>query len=320
MICGAVELRVAWLLRHLLGCVFGWEQGVRILWLIVFLTIATAKIAVAGGSTGSAPSNANISDAPRVEFAPHRAVYDLSLAEARSGSSVVNVRGRIVYELTGSLCDGYAQKMRFVTLTTNDRGETQSSDLRTSSWEDVAAQHFRFESSTLQDERESGRTQGLAERGAGQKAVVVRLKEPVVRSVELPGDVYFPIQHAMAVVEAARSGKTILAADLFDGAESGADVYATSTVIGRVYRGSKLPSVSLPKRERTKLMSSPARPISISYFAKARARADALPVYEMFYKFHDNGITSSLVIDQGDVVISGQLKQLTFLKKRACGL
>ncbi len=58
-------------------------------------------------------------------FAPHRAIYDLSLDETNSGSGVAGVSGRIVYELTGSPCEGYAQSMRFVTQTVTQEGDTQ---------------------------------------------------------------------------------------------------------------------------------------------------------------------------------------------------
>jgi len=50
-----------------------------------------------------------------VHFAPHRAVYDITLTKSASGSGVAGMTGRMVYELTGSACEGYTQNMRFVT-------------------------------------------------------------------------------------------------------------------------------------------------------------------------------------------------------------
>jgi hypothetical protein len=38
-------------------------------------------------------------------MAPHRAVYEMSLATARGGTGVTAVTGRMVYELTGSVCE-----------------------------------------------------------------------------------------------------------------------------------------------------------------------------------------------------------------------
>jgi hypothetical protein len=36
-----------------------------------------------------------------IVLAPHRAIYDMTLAEARGGAGVTQVTGRMVYELTG---------------------------------------------------------------------------------------------------------------------------------------------------------------------------------------------------------------------------
>src|SRR6516165_12481300 len=69
-------------------------------------------------------------------LAPHRAVYDMSLAAARGGTGVTAVSGRMVYELTGSACEGYTQNMRFVTQMVNQGGATVLTDLRSYSWEE----------------------------------------------------------------------------------------------------------------------------------------------------------------------------------------
>ena len=99
-----------------------------------------------------------------VVFAPHRAIYDLSLESAQSGSGVASVNGRIVYELSGNACEGYAQSMRFVTQTVNQEGAVQTTDLRTSSWEEVPARRLRFSTSTYQNEIQAEQTQGVASR------------------------------------------------------------------------------------------------------------------------------------------------------------
>ena len=57
--------------------------------------------------------------AQTILLAPHRAVYEMTLVTTRGGTGVTAVSGRIVYELTGSVCEGYTQNMRFVTQMTN---------------------------------------------------------------------------------------------------------------------------------------------------------------------------------------------------------
>ena len=75
-----------------------------------------------------------------IVLAPHRAIYELTLATTRGGTGVSSVLGRMAYDLTGSACEGYTQNMRFVTRMTNQSGNTVVTDLRSSTWEDGARQ------------------------------------------------------------------------------------------------------------------------------------------------------------------------------------
>lgn len=265
----------------------------------------------------AAPSVKGAAPQSDVVFAPHRAVYDLSLDDSKSGSGVAGVNGRIVYELTGSPCEGYSQSMRFVTQTITQEGEQQVTDLRTSSWEQVPPRRLRFSTSTFQNEQPADQTQGIAERDAPTGGARVDLTRPAKRKFSLSGNIYFPIQHSMAIVKAARAGTTILAADLFDGSETGDKIYATSTVIGRKIA----PGAGTPIKLSTgsgRLDDVPSWPISVSYFTPGASRTDALPLYEMSYRFHENGVTSSLRIDHGEFAIRGEIKELTYLEAGKC--
>jgi hypothetical protein len=270
--------------------------------------------AVAWPATGAFAGAASSKD---VVFAPHRAIYDLELDSAKSGSGVSGVNGRIVYELSGNACEGYAQSMRFVTQTLNQEGEAQMTDLRTSSWEEVPAKRLRFSTSTYQNEMPAEQTQGVAKRAQATGGATVDLVRPGKKEAKLTGDIYFPIQHSMAIIKAARAGRTILAADLFDGSETGDKIYSTSTAIGRQSKPGSGPVVSLAKGG-ADLERVPSWPISVSYFSTSKEPGDSLPLYEMSYRFHDNGVTSSLRINHGDFAIKGELKELTYFAASPC--
>ena len=91
---------------------------------------------------------------------PHRAVYDMSLGDARSGASVTDVEGRMVFEITGSACEGYTQNMRFVTKMGSAEGQPSVTDLRSKTFEDGAATTFRFTSTQLHDQKPSETAEG----------------------------------------------------------------------------------------------------------------------------------------------------------------
>jgi hypothetical protein len=274
------------------------------------LGVASLQLCFAPAAAGgAAPSD--------VVLAPHRAVYNLSLDNTSAGSGVADVTGRIVYELTGSACEGYAQSMRYVTQSTNQEGVTQVTDLRTSSWEAVPARRLRFSTVNYQNDQPSDQTQGSAQRDRSTGPVKVELTRPAKRGFELANDIYFPVQHSMTLIRRAREGAKLVTADLYDGSESGDKVYNTSTIIGRqIVPGAKSMPVKL--KDADKLDQVPSWPVSIGYYPVGPVRGDVLPLYEMSYRFHDNGVTSSLRIDHGEFAIRGDLEELVYLEAGKC--
>ena len=254
---------------------------------------------------------------PQVVLAPHRAIYEMTLSEARGGAGVTAVSGRMVYELTGSACEGYTQNMRFVTQMTNQKGDATLTDLRSSSWEEGSGKRFRFNSSQFRDEKPTEATAGDAARANGADAAKVELTKPVSKHLALPQRVYFPIQHSIALLNAASSGKRFFRADLYDGSEKGEKVYDTITAIGRVVSAGgnrQLPAVKNAER----LDGIAAWPVSIGYFEPNSDRSDAVPVYELTFWFFENGVSRKLYIDYGEFAIQGELAQITFHEPSKC--
>ena len=118
--------------------------------------------------------------ASAVKLAPHRAVYEISLERAASGSGVVELTGRMVYEITGNACDGYTQNMRFVTRTVDRSGRPSIMDLRSSFWEDGSGERFRFDTNQYRDERLAEAASGDAKREK-KGGVAVNLAKPAKR-------------------------------------------------------------------------------------------------------------------------------------------
>jgi EipB-like len=253
----------------------------------------------------------------QLALAPHRAIYEMTLAEARGGAGVTAVSGRMVYELTGSACEGYTQNMRFVTQMTNQKGAVTLTDLRSSSWEEGTGKRFRFNSNQFRDEKQTEATAGDAARANGADAAKVELTKPTAKHLALPQRVYFPIQHSIALLDAANSGKRFFRADLYDGSEKGEKVYDTISVIGSVVAAGgnrKLARVKNAER----LDGIAAWPVSIGYFEPNSDKTDAVPVYELTFWFFENGVSRKLFIDYGEFAIQGELAQITFHEPSKC--
>jgi hypothetical protein len=252
-----------------------------------------------------------------IRLAPHRAIYDMTLTAARGGSGVSSVVGRIAFELTGSACEGYTQVMRFVTRMTNQSGGTVVTDLRSSTWEDGSGKRFRFDSSQYRDERVTETTAGAAARPGATDEVKVELTKPAKKKLSLSSRVYFPIQHTIALINAAKAGRPLFRASLYDGSEKGEKVYDTVAALGRARppgNNRKLPAVKNAER----LNGLRAWPVSIAYFEPGSGKADALPVYELAFLMFEDGVSRKLSIDYGDFALRGELSEITFHERSKC--
>lgn len=254
---------------------------------------------------------------PTVTLVPHRAVYDMMLGQTRNGSGVTAVRGRMVYEVTGSVCEGYTQNMRFVTEMTSNEGQPTLTDLRSSTWEDGVATLFRFNSTQMRDQKPSETTVGEAKRGGTTEPVAVELSKPAKSTLTLKPGTYYPVQHSIALIEAARAGQASLRADLYDGSEKGDKAYDTLARIGKKADAAALRLLPDIKGG-VAVGSAIAWPVSISYYETGKDKQDATPVYELSFLFFDNGISRKLVIDYGDFNIKGEISDLTILEAAKC--
>jgi hypothetical protein len=207
--------------------------------------------------------------------------------------------------------------MRFVTRMANGEGGAQMNDLRSSSWEDGAGTRLRFNSSQYKDEQLAESTQGDAHRADAGAPVSIELTRPKKKKLSFANRVYFPVQHSIALLQAARSGASLFTGDLYDGSEKGDKVYTTTTAIGRMTRSGQKPLPASVKNG-DRLTGRASWPVSISYFEPNSDKKDAVPTYELAFRFYENGVSSGLYIDYGEFAIRGELKELTFLEPPRC--
>ncbi|MDX2309133.1 MAG: cell envelope integrity EipB family protein [Hyphomicrobium sp.] len=275
-------------------------------WALLLIPLASAPASAAAPPTSAAP------------LRPHRAIYDLKLENAAPGGGISDIRGRIVYELTGNACEGYAQSMRYVTETTNSEGASETTDLRTSSWEAAPAGRFRFAFSTYLNDQMADRTQGVATKDPGSRGPVeVEIVKPQKKAATVKSPVYFPIEHSQGILSAAKAGERLFIGDLYDGSEGGEKVYATTSVIGRsVPEGAKRFNAKFKNADL--LAGVKSWPVSISYFNVGQTNIDATPLYEMSFRFHENGVTGDLKIDHGSHSLRGDIAELTYLPENPC--
>ena len=247
---------------------------------------------------------------------PHRAIYDLKLVKSQGKRPVEAVHGRILYDFTGSPCEGYALTFRQVSEIDSGEGKMALSDLRAATWEEGDAKSFRFNSENKVNEQTVDTVDGNA--GRGTSGVSVSLSQPKAKTFDLDPKTAFPTEHVRRVIEAAEAGKTLLELSVFDGSESGDKVFSTLAVIGNVIKpGEKLPDDAAAGN--ATLAGLRRWPVTISYFDQDRPKTgEQTPAYAIGFELYENGISRALSLDYGDFVVSGTMSQLELKDAAAC--
>jgi hypothetical protein len=244
----------------------------------------------------------------------HRAVYEMSLGDARQATGITGIDGRMVFEFSGSECDGYRLNMRMVTQMTDSQGQTNLTDLRSSTWEDGKGKNFRFQSAQYVNDKLGEVTMGRAVRERSEK-VKVSLSQPSHAELNLSGQVLFPTQHSLALITAAEAGQSLLQAQIYDGSEKGRKVYETTAFIGKPVPAGTDANLELAAKDKG-LGDLVSWPVSLGYF-EAKA-GDVIPSYQIDFRLYANGVSRDLLIDYGDFSIHGTLSKLEYLKAERC--
>lgn len=243
-----------------------------------------------------------------IALVPHRAVYDLSLADSAGArmESATAMNGRMVFEFNGSACEGYTVNFRFVLETESAEGGTTVTDLRTSTFEEPTG--YRFLSQTFTNEVLTEEVKGSATRSA--EALEVATVEPEAATARFPAGAVFPTETLVRILDAARAGRTVLEESLFDGSETGRKLYRMTAVIGRAREAA-------PTGVEASVGDLARWPVSMSYF-DAEGGGDQTPSYVIRFDLWENGVSTDLTMDYGDFALDAALIDYEALPATPC--
>ena len=270
--------------------------------------IHLGAVALAATFTGAVAASA-------AGFIPHRAVYDLSLKEASDRSGINNMTGRIVYELKGSECEGYAARYRFSTKV-EIGGKTLVNDQRSTTFESADGKRFDFITQYFLNGQQEQDLRGSASKS--DTGITVELKKPDEREVKLDPAIFMN-QHLEKIIEAARQKETIYTAKVFDGSDNGDELVDTTTIIGK-----KKANVGSfegePEKLGKKFDNSTGWPVSVSYYKvnNIAGGGEKLPTYQVSFMLHEDGVSRNLTMQYEDYSMKGVLKEITYLKVGEC--
>lgn len=277
--------------------------------LVLTIAVIAAGSGFAGGQAKAAAGAA---------FLPHQALYELRLVKSRGGNAISSARGRILYNFSGSACEGYTSEFRQVSELNSGEGKVTLSDLRSTSWEDGEGKSYRFKIDTRTNDTDSSPVDGVAERTGDR--ITVKLKQPGTKTFTIDGSTVFPTEQIRRIIAAAKDGKSLLELTIYDGSDNGEKVYNTLTVIGQPIPGDRTIASPDPSTANDQMKLLTRWPVTVSYYdrdAKAR-EGEQTPVYAMSFELFENGVSRSLVLDYNDFVIAGALGRFDIKDSKPC--
>jgi EipB-like len=282
------------------------RSGISARWLLVAASALPLLDTGVAAAAGPAP------------FLAHQAAYDLSLKTARRSPSVEAAEGRIVYNFTGSACEGYTTDFRQVSRLNTGEGRTVVSDLRSSSWEEGKGASYRFRIETRLNNESTGSVDGVAERTPG--GTVIKLKLPQSKTFTIDKSIVFPTEQVHRILDAARADKSILELSVYDGSDNGEKIYNTLTVIGQPIPGTRAPSKPDVGSDNDALKGLTRWPVTVSYYDRSAQSntSEQTPVYAMSFELYENGVSRALMLDYNDFVIAGAMSKFDVKTTKPC--
>jgi hypothetical protein len=266
----------------------------------------TSLIAIGGATQAFAAQ-------PAAGFIAHRAVYDLSLGKVTGGVAPTSARGRIVYEFSGSPCEGYVTNFRQITELQSDESGSHTSDMRSTTFEEGDGSGFRFKTDSYTDGKLTESVDGKASKSPDGGLSVALTKPTRVKSDFEPGPI-FPTAQMMQMVEVARKGGKTDEVKVYDGSDGGMKLFDTLSVIGR--ESTSPPSDPLAAAA-PELKGVRRWPVTVSYFDGEKK--DGEPNYVLAFDLYENGVSGALNINYGNYALTGKMSKFELLPQKACG-
>ena len=241
----------------------------------------------------------------RADFAPHRALYSMSLGSTSTDSGITDVEGRMAFEWRED-CDGWVVEQRYAMRYFGASNAVREVDTTFTTWESKDGKRYRFFVTNKPGMGSPPKIEGFASHPGASGTGMARFKVPDGSEFELPGTSLFPSAHTFAMIDAALAGGKFFAAPMFDGSEVEGPT-SVSAVMGLERIDADAADALLKGRH---------WPMRLAFFAADSKGSE--PTYEMSATMHSNGVASGMVLDYGDFTVKVELKTLEALPKPAC--
>jgi len=260
---------------------------------------AVVLVLFCAGSAGSAGA---------AEIMPHRAIYPMTLGQAKSDAGVTGAKGTMAYQW-GETCTGWTIEQRYRL----KMGYAESPDVTIASnfvtWEAKDGLSYRFNQKETRGGVDDQEIRGSAKLDGPGKGGTADFEKPPGKSFQLPPGVLFPSAHTIFLIDQAKAGENFISKHVFDGATA-ENAVLVSAVIGPKIE----PDAEAAKK--SPLLNHPGWRVRLAFFPADPK--EEKPDYELGMLLLDNGVSRDMVIDYGDYSISAKLDDIEALPKPGC--
>ncbi len=269
----------------------------------------------------SSPLLAMPLEKPQSGLVAHKAIYDVRMVSQKSGSQVVAIKGKMLFEWKPS-CEGYITNHSFNLRYDYADNPTLFINSDFSTFESFDGRTLNFSSRRKKDGNTYDELRGVAtldDKGLGKAVFSI----PDGLSFEFTSPTIFSTTHTRALIKAAQEGKKFLVKETFDGSDEEGSV-EVSALIGKAFEPDPVALAVTPalvdKAATTpidKRLLDEGWVVRLAFFPQEQ-KEESVSDYELTMKFHQNGIISDMVIDYPDFTVHQKLIGLQRLPASSC--
>jgi len=262
-----------------------------------FWSKQSSKVALLAlfGLVGAPVSAASLDD-----LLAHRAVYELQLDKADGKTGIMHLSGRMVYEFSGSQCEGFTTRFRYVSRIEVEESAPRIYDQQTNLFEAGDGRRLRVINKHYVDRELSYELDATVREE--QTGIVVDIAKPKIKTQRLAAAL-FPTAQMMEILQKAEEGVSFYQTTLYDNFETGDKVTQAIVIIGAA--------------QQVAGSNEMAWPIVISYFDDEK-NPDGLPSYSSNFLLDKKGISRDMIFDYGDFSMRATLSQLDIFEQESC--
>ncbi|MEG3619182.1 DUF1849 family protein [Magnetovibrio sp. PR-2] len=257
---------------------------------------AALTAALLAGSAGSAEA---------ANLVSYRAIYDVRLSEARSGSAVTAASGQIAYG-TKENCDSWIINQTGAMFLQTSEGDVLPQPLNFSAWESQDGTQYRF--SVMGEDADATILGGAKKQG---EAGAAEFSKPQSLRFDLPKGTLFPMVHTDHIINQAQKGVMQFQNYVFEGT----DVEGAKLLVTFVSPLSSL-AESFTKSLSDTALTRPGWNFRLAYFNPEDQAS--IPMYEIEADYLDNGVPVRWVLDYGDFSVEMGLSKFETLPAPEC--